>query len=625
MAIVTIGRPAYFFVLFVDEDNFPINVVSTSLHLFTFDEDAELVLLDGVGMTPTGEVGKFMYSYLVPEDWNHDSNLYAHMKGVDTNGTVYLTEQHFDLWNADGTPYRKPPPPPPMSHWNTDDGGNGAEGFVTNSELGFATAFVPTSSSMGGPVYSDTWAGTIQNRVTRTTQVVIKPSGFITGVGGDSSFVVDVLVNGNSFFNHVFSTNADGFFASVHNIITLSVMNMTDDNQERKKANLEVVVDFNALASVLGLVGMKISVVTTHITDSVSDGGGMYSHVVDYFYYDSDPQTPELTSVTFRENLRVVRHLSGIAYYDRTSTFLVAVTGIDDLNNASAKSSKNLVVRANNLELPDLEHSPFGVGSEYFTGWTPNENVVGVGYQKDDWELLEPNYRDITEASASAYVSDTWASSDILTSPLKLMLIDTFFPTSTPQYEGFDDEVHRKQSDYTTAWDSVHHLNSGEALVQGGFLQIPYNDWSPYLPLDPLPNPDYTPIGQSASYYRTFEVTDDGTVSHSNMTMSIEGEFVNGLEQDLINGDLQIFIRRKASVNGSMGVGANPLMVHGTAYNNTLFDDGVTNGQIREFVVGSTVSLTFGGYAVREGVYMEIRITNPLVKLDSLLVSFLSG
>lgn len=624
MAIVTIGRPAYFFVLFVNEDNEPIDVVEATIHLFTFDDDAELVIQDEAPMMQTSELGKWMFSYMIPEEWNHDSNLYAHMRGVDVNGTVYLTEQHFDLWNADGTPYRKPPPPPPMSHWNTDDGGNGAEGFVAHSELGFATAYIPVSSGgEGNPVYSDTWAGTTQNRVTRTTQTTIKPSGFITGVGGDSSFVVDVLANGNTIFTHLFSTSVDGFFASANNIVTLSVQNMADDNQERKKANLEVVVDFNALASSLNLVGMKISVVTTHITDSVSDGGGVYSHVIDYFYYDSDPQTPELTSVTFRENLRVVRHLSGIAYYDRTSTFLVAVMGIDDLNNASAKASKNLVIRANNLDLPDLEHSPFGVGSQYFTGWTPNENVVGVGYQKDDWELLEPNYRDITEASASAYVSDAWASSATKTSPLKKMLIDTFFPTSTPLYDGFDDEVHRKQSDYTTAWDSEHHLNSGEALVQGGFLQIPYNDWSPYLPLDPLPNPNYTSIGQSASYYRTFEASDDGSVAHANMTFTIHGQFATSLEQDLVDGSLQIFLRRKTSVNGGSGTGSNPLMIHGSAYNNTLFDDGVTNGQVREFVVGNTVSVTFGGYAVREGVYVEIRITNPLVKLDSMLVSFL--
>ena len=625
MAIVTIGRPAYFFVLFVDEDQEPVPVVEATIQLFTFDDDAKVTLIDDV-LSPTGDVGKFMYSYMLPEDWNFDSNLYAHMRGTDAKGERYLTEQHFDLWNADGTPYRKPPPPPPVSHWNTDDGSNGADGLVSHSELNFATAYIPESSGgAGNPIYSDSWATKVKNRVTRNETIVIKPTGFITGVGGDSQLSINVQTENNSIFSHTFDTQSNGFNLG-GGVVSLDISDLQPDEQGRFKANLEVSLNIKELADILNLKGAKIRIVTTHVTDSVSDGAGSYSHTVPYFYYDRDIESPEVDNVIFEESVRVVRHLSGIAYYDRTSTFLVAVTGIDHLNDASAKSSQNLVIVANNIDLADLYQSPFGLGSQYFTAWTPKENVSNVSYQKDDWTLLEPNYRAIGVAiSASAFASDTWSSSPSKTSPLKTVLIDTYTQTSNPQYEGFDDEVFRKQSDYTTAWDSEHHLNSGEALVQGGFLQIPHTDWSPYLPLDPMPNPDYTPIGQTASFYRVFDVTDNGTISHSNMTMTVEGLFVNGLEQDLINGDLQIFIRRKASLNGSSGTDSTPLSVHGTAYNNTLFDDGVTNSQIREFVVGNTISLTFGGYAVREGVYMEIRITNPLVKLESVLVSFLSG
>lgn len=625
MAIVTIGRPAYFFVLFVDEDNVPIDVVTASLHLFTFDEGAKLILLNEVPMTPTGETGKFIYSYLVPDDWNHDSNLYAHMRGEEANGTKYLTEQHFDLWTVDGTPYRKPPPPPPMSHWNTDDGANEGAGFVTHSALNFAMAYIPTSSGgAGNPLYSDSWATTIQSRVTRTNSVTIEAGGFLTGFGGDSSFVLSVQTENTTVFTHVFPATSNGFQNAPNNIASVEITDFQDDEQGRKKANLVATVDLDTLANTLNLKGMKISITTTHITDSTSDGGGSYPHTVDYFYYDRNDETPHISEVIFEETLRVIRHISGIAYYDTTSTFRIRVLGIDHLNDASAKPSHNLVIEASGIDLPDLEQSPFGLGAQYFTGWTSDENSTDASYDKGDWTLLEPNYRAIgIDMSASAMARDTWGSSATVSSPLKPILVDTYNPTSTSQFDGFDDEEHRMQSDYVTAWDSGHHLTVGEALVQGGKLQCPHTDWSPYFPLDPMPNPNYTGITQSSSYYRVFDVTDNGTVSHSNINFTIQGDFVVGLEQDLVNGDLQIFVRRKQSLNGSSGTASAPLNVHGTAYNHTLFDDGVTNAQIREFVVGDTVSLTFGGYAVREGVYVEIRITNPLVKLNSFLVSFL--
>lgn len=621
MAIVTIGRPAYFFVLFVDENQDPVVMTDATIHLFTFDADEEYVLEDGV-LTPTNELGKYMYSYTIPNDWSYDSNLYAHMRGTDGNGTKYLTEQHFDLWNDDGTPFT---PPPPMSHWNTDDGANGAEGFVAHSELNFKLARVPTSSGgEGSPVYAGDWANSTQGRVTNTKNLVISAGGFTTGFGGDSSFIVDIrLPSGASLELSVFTATGDSVQTSVSNGVSFSITDFRADEQRRFKANSVVTVDIETLTEHYNLLGARLSVITTHITDSTTDGGGVYSHTITDFYYDRNLNTPSIVNVQFQEELRVIRQLSGIAYYDITACFGVSVTGIDHLNNASAKHENNLTLTAINIDLPTLEHSPFGIGSEYFTGWNSNENSNGASYQKTDWEVLNPNYRALgVSVYVEAHANDTWNDGVVLSSPLIPLLVDTFVPTSTEQYDGFDDENHRTQSDYVTTWDSEHHLVSGEALVQGGKLQIPHTDWSPYLPLDPAPNPNYTTLNQEASYFRVFNVLDNGLVSHSNMTMTIHGDFVTGLEEDLINGDLQIFIRKKASESGTSGVNSPPLMVHGTAYNHTLYDEGVTNGQIREFVVGNTLSVTFGGYAVREGVYMEIRITNPLVKIDSMSVSF---
>ena len=624
MAIITIGRPAYFFVLFVDEDQNPIALTTPTIHLFTFDAGVEVVLEDGV-MIPTSEVGKYLYSYLIPPLWSYDSNLYAHMRGTDSNGTQFLTEQQFDLWNADGTPFT---PPPPMSHWNTDDGANGDEGFVSPSVLSFQLARVPTSSGgEGSPLYAGDWASTTQGRVTKTKTLVLSAGGYTTGFGGDSTFLVDIKVpSGASLELSVFTAVGDGVQTSVSNGVSFSITNYRADEQRRFKANAVVTIDLETLLQFYNLVGARISVTTTHITDVATDGGLSSSYTESDFYYDLDIKTPEVANVQFQEQLKVIRQLSGIAYYAVTSRFGVTVTGIDHLNNASSKHENNLTITAINIGLPTLEQSPFGVGSANFTGWNSNENSIGVSYQKLDWEVSNSNYRALgSNISVEAHANDAWANGLTVSSPTLPVLIDTFIPTSTSQYAGFDDENHRMQSDYVTGWDSAHHLTSGEALVQGGQLQIPHTDWTPYLPLDPSPNPNYTTLNQAASYYRVFDVLDNGLVSHSNFTLTIQGVFASSLEQDLINGDIQIFVRRKASVSGAFGTGSAPLSVHGTAYNHTLFDDGATNGQIREFVVGNSISLTFGGYAVREGVYVEFRLTNPLVKLDSVLVSFMSG
>ena len=55
MAIVTIGRPAYFFVLFVDEDQVPVSVVEATIQLFTFDENAKVTIIDDLSLIHISE------------------------------------------------------------------------------------------------------------------------------------------------------------------------------------------------------------------------------------------------------------------------------------------------------------------------------------------------------------------------------------------------------------------------------------------------------------------------------------------------------------------------------------------------------------------------------------------
>ena len=111
------------------------------------------------------------------------------------------------------------------------------------------------------------------------------------------------------------------------------------------------------------------------------------------------------------------------------------------------------------------------------------------------------------------------------------------------------------------------------------------------------------------------------------MTLNLAGTFLGNAVADLAAEDLRIFIRRVASATGGgAGPTANPLRVHGGLYNFATFDDGATVGgsYIREATSsGNTVNITFGGFSCENGIYMEVEIANPGIKIDSVVVSFI--
>ena len=125
------------------------------------------------------------------------------------------------------------------------------------------------------------------------------------------------------------------------------------------------------------------------------------------------------------------------------------------------------------------------------------------------------------------------------------------------------------------------------------------------------------------NYYRT--IVDTSGLSRAGFTMTLTGNFVSNATTDLANSDLKIFISRIASTTGGKTGATNPdfLHIHGSVYNFATFDDGTTNGQIRESSSsGGTVNCTFGGFDCQDGFYMRIEIANSAIKLSSVSVKF---
>ena len=280
-----------------------------------------------------------------------------------------------------------------------------------------------------------------------------------------------------------------------------------------------------------------------------------------------------------------------------------------------------------------------GAGSTNFTGWTSAFNQDNVTFQKVNFAVSGSTTRFRgTNASVSALVKDTWAQSGSTTSSNASILIDTYGTTSTNLVENFDDENRRQDSGYNSGatsgnWNSATALTNGQAMVLGGQLIVPNqatltsgasnSNFSSFQPDDGGANPNYSALTFPANYFRT--IVDSVGSSRAGFTMVLTGTFVSNATTDLLNEDLEIFISRIATTTGGNTgpTNTNLLKMHGAVYNFSTFNDGVTNGQIRESSSsGGTVNCTFGGFDCQDGFYMNIRINNATIKITRLTVSF---
>src|SRR5690606_19358178 len=142
----------------------------------------------------------------------------------------------------------------------------------------------------------------------------------------------------------------------------------------------------------------------------------------------------------------------------------IDVTDIDNHNRDTSRTSSSLLLRGDDYGLPDLDHSPFGTGSGFFSGWTNAYDNTGADYQKTDWEITQANYRYIgPTGNVTAQGREIWGSTPAVPTTDDEILVDTYLITSTNLIENFDDESRRQDGYFnggTTAgnWDSTATL-----------------------------------------------------------------------------------------------------------------------------------------------------------------------
>jgi hypothetical protein len=551
------------------------------------------------------------------------------------------------------------PPPAFSSHFNSNDGANGNQAVTEN--ISRSNARISTPTSEGNPFSTNTWAGTNQSSTRTTTTIFQTPSyctGFTPTTGGDAQFSIIMYDADGTTTLDSFTTNTatqpldqDITYTNASGNISLQLTLYGADAGGRFRAKPTITVNADSILTANSREGGRFSVRISMTTDTATDGSGPYVFDMSIpatngngaVFLDTGSTPPSISGgVTIAETGGSVltKHISGIEYYTLNSSFTIGVTGIDQLNRNTSRINSNLQVEATNYGITLLSQSPFGSGSARFSGWTNDYNVNGVSYSNIAFNINNSNFRYAgTSAIGRSRVRDTWGNSSYTNTSSSSILVDTVStPAPSDTSEDFIEESYRTTSGYVaSSWNSTTALSSGDALVYFGQLMSPSastlssggtnTNWTTFSP-NSGSQPNYSALGVPCSYYR--RVPADST-SRASFTLVFDGTstFVGGNAlTDLINSNLEIFIRRigSSNVGANTGAAAPPLRLHtSNQYNFATFDDGntVAGSYIRlASSSGNTIEGTFGSFDCQDGLLIEIRLTNATIKLSGFDVTF---
>ena len=551
------------------------------------------------------------------------------------------------------------PPPAFSSHFNSNDGANGNQAVSENISRSNARISSPTSES--NPFSTNGWAGSNQSS-TRTTSAIFQTPSYCTGftppTGGDAQFSIIMYDADGTTVLDSFTTNTatqpldqNITYTNASGNISLQLTLYGADAGGRYRAKPTITVNANAIFTANSREGGRFTCRISMTTDTATDGSGPYVYDMSVpatggngaVFLDTGSTPPSISGgVTIAETGGSVltKHISGIEYYTLNSSFTIGVTGIDQLNRNTSRINSNLQVEATNYGISLLSQSPFGSGSSRFTGWTNDYNVNGVSYNNNAFNINTSNIRFAgTSAIGRARVRDTWGNSSYTNSSSESILVDTVStPVPTDTSEDFINETYRTDSTYVNGtWNSTSNLTSGDAMVYFGQLISPSasrlsngvvnTNWSTFNP-NPSSQPDYSSLGVPCSYFRRVPANSTSRPSFV-MVFDNSSTFVGGNAlTDLINSDLEIFVRRIGSSNPSANTGASapPLRLHSpNAYDSNTFNDGntVAGSYIRQnSSSGNTINGTFGLYDAQNGILIEIRLNSATIRLSGFDITF---
>ena len=166
--------------------------------------------------------------------------------------------------------------------------------------------------------------------------------------------------------------------------VSLILGAFSNDQDKFKVASLTAKVNCNTLFPNGGRFKCRI----TH--DNGVDG--VFVNNTISFFYDSDalPTSASVGSVTFDENVAVLKKFSGVAYYNSGSTFAMTASNINLLNDLTFPTTKQIDFLPNNLSMVNsgvnflnghADGTKSGVGVA-ITGWGINWNKIGLTFSR---------------------------------------------------------------------------------------------------------------------------------------------------------------------------------------------------------------------------------------------------
>ena len=293
---------------------------------------------------------------------------------------------------------------------------------------------------------------------------------------------------------------------------------------DRFKAKLRVTINLAAILPEGGRFSVNLS---------YNNDGDIRTKNQSNVFYDTNPIAPTINNPTFSENTAVVNTLSGVRSYGDGSTFNVAVTNINNINNRSYPSNFIAITGAA-LGLPLLS-----VQGASLTGWTNAFDNTGASYTNATWTLANPNYFNKGDIGIQARWVD-WVNGAWQPSLTEEQVISTYVDNSTRIFEDFRTESRRLLANYSTAWDSNESLDTADGGVglqaENSLLVYPQDDYSTFKPNE-IDQPNYTALDGDRVWRSHFYFTN---VSKSNGIFRFADH--NITETDITTKEVEILI-----------------------------------------------------------------------------------
>lgn len=335
---------------------------------------------------------------------------------------------------------------------------------------------------------------------------------------------------------------------------------------------------------------------------------GTFTKTQGPMFLDKNSAAASIASISIAENTPTIKQLSGVAYYTNGSTFDLALSDIDNINDSTWPANDNVVYVQSNTEygIPNR----YLTGSGDITGWTSAWNAADLAASFVG-TLARASFRYIgTAANVSCYPID-WTNGSTVNSANASILIDTYGVTSDALEEEFDDEAQRLQSDLSTAWDSTALLETTDLMVQGGVLKRQEGDWTGYTPANTA---DYSAANSETQvYYREF--VDAGT-AHSNGLLYIGGV----TESNISNNDVLISI----STNGTDWYSCNSDYTSGALSDGSGCRINSVSQQMPylEFTLGTGGSTDAGSGSAGYGLFVKVEMpSGSSVEMSALRIT----